>query len=149
MFFQCSRCLIGTRSGTIAFRCYRHLLAHCPQKAITKPLAWNCFVSWIKKKDLYKKYWNFAMRSGDNRSRNANSKLGFTEKCTLRWQIRLKNTCCKLGFTEMRCKYTFFLWITQNSTKFFTKTFPKTPIQMQKMARLFHFKKKITAWNII
>ena len=30
------------------------------------------------------------MRSGDNRSRNANSKLGFTEKCTLRWQIRLK-----------------------------------------------------------
>ena len=60
-----------------------------------------------------------------------------------------KNTCCKLWFTEMRCKYTFFLWITQNSTKFFTKTFPKTPIQMQKMARLFHFKKKITAWNII
>lgn len=72
------------------------------------------------------------MRSGDNRPRNANSKLGFTEKCTLRWQIRLKNTCCKLGFTEMRCKYTFFLWITQKSPTFFTQNPPPEHKYQQK-----------------
>ena len=85
------------------------------------------------------------MRSGDIRSRNANSKLGFTEKCTLRWQIRLKIRVVNSDLLKCGANIRFFCESRKIPPNFSHKTFPKTPIQMQKMARLFHFKKKITA----
>ena len=50
MFFQCSRCLIGTRSGTIAFRCYRHFIGTLPAKGNHEAACMKLFRKLIKKK---------------------------------------------------------------------------------------------------
>ena len=50
MFFQCSRCLIGTRSGTIAFRCYRHFIGTLPAKGNHEAACMKLFRKMNKKK---------------------------------------------------------------------------------------------------